>query len=414
MNETLSALRVNGERFRANFEALAAIGATPDGGVHRPALGDAHLKARRWFLEQAEQAGLEAGVDGAGNHSALLRCGPADGPTLLLGSHLDSVPYGGRFDGALGVVAALEVLQVVKQQSLSLNTHLEAIDFTDEEGHFANFLGSLGLTGNLEPEHIQNPRGGRGRFQQALQRAGLTERALFSAGRDPAELAGYLELHVEQGPRLIDLGVDIGIVTTIVGIRSFKVRFLGRADHAGTTPMDGRLDATLGASGFALAVRDLVMSEFPGCVATVGNMEFEPGVFNVVPHAATVSLEFRAGDEDTLDEMETALLQRAAAAAGRFGLGLETQFLDRSPPAHMSAQVREVFLKASSTLGLEHALLPSGAGHDAQCLAPICPAGMIFVPSVGGRSHSAREFTEWQDCVHGANVLLQAALMLAQ
>jgi N-carbamoyl-L-amino-acid hydrolase len=179
MNETLSALRVNGERFRANFEALAAIGATPDGGVHRPALGDAHLKARRWFLEQAEQAGLEAGVDGAGNHSALLRCGPADGPTLLLGSHLDSVPYGGRFDGALGVVAALEVLQVVKQQSLSLNTHLEAIDFTDEEGHFANFLGSLGLTGNLEPEHIQNPRGGRGRFQQALQRAGLTESALF-------------------------------------------------------------------------------------------------------------------------------------------------------------------------------------------------------------------------------------------
>jgi N-carbamoyl-L-amino-acid hydrolase len=414
MNGSLSALRINSERFRTNFEMLAAIGATPEGGVHRPALSDAHLDARRWFLEQAEQIGLDASVDGAGNHSAVLHCGRADGPTLLLGSHLDSVPYGGRFDGALGVVAALEVLQIVKEQGISLNTHLEAIDFTDEEGHFANFVGSLGLTGKLKPEHLQHSRGGRDRFHQALRRAGLSESSLLSAGRDPATLAGYLELHIEQGGRLIESGMQIGIVTGIVGIRSFKIRFLGRADHAGTTSMGRRLDAAQGASAFTLTTRELVMKEFPGCVATVGNMEFEPGVFNVVPHTVTVALEFRADDDDKLDEMEAALQQRVSAAAQRFGLESEIEFLDSTAPAHMDEQIQEAFANASKALGLRYTFLPSGAGHDAQCMAEICPAGMIFVPSVGGFSHSSKEFTEWEDCVNGANVLLHAALMLTQ
>ena len=414
MSKSLSALRINNERFRANFETLAAIGATLDGGVHRPALSSAHLDARRWFLEHAKQIGLDARVDGAGNHSAVLPCGQAGGPTLLLGSHLDSVPYGGRFDGALGVVAALEVLQVVKEQGVSLNTHLEAIDFTDEEGHFVSLLGSLALLGKLEPEHIQNPRGGRDRFQKALCHAGLSESSLFSAGRDPATVAGYLELHVEQGMRLIELGMQIGIVTSIVGIRSFRIRFIGRADHAGTTPMDKRLDAAQGASAFTLAARELVMKDFPGYVVNVGNMEFEPGAFNVVPQTVTVALEFRADDDDKLDEMEAALLKQASVEAQRFGLNLEVVLLDNVTTAHMNEQVQEAFVNASKALGLKHTFLSSGAGHDTQCLAQICPTGMIFVPSVGGFSHSSIEFTEWEDCVNGANALLHAALILAQ
>jgi len=302
----------------------------------------------------------------------------------------------------------------VKEQGISLNTHLEAIDFTDEEGHFANFVGSLGLAGKLKPEHLQHSRGGRDRFQQALRHAGLSESSLFSARRGPATLAGYLELHIEQGGRLIESGMQIGIVTGIVGIRSFKIRFLGRADHAGTTPMGKRLDAAQGASAFTLATRELVMKEFPGCVATVGNLEFEPGVFNVVPHTVTVALEFRADDDDKLDEMEAALQQRVSVAAQRFGLESEIEFLDSTAPAHMDKQIKEAFANASKALGLRHTFLPSGAGHDAQCMAEICPAGMIFVPSVGGFSHSPKEFTEWEDCVNGANVLLHAALMLTQ
>jgi N-carbamoyl-L-amino-acid hydrolase len=234
-------LRINAKRFRANFETLATIGATLNGGVHRPAFSEAHLRARRWLLKTAEQAGLEVSVDGAGNHSALLHCGPSGAPVLLMGSHLDSVPYGGRFDGALGVLAALEVLQTAQESRLSLDTHLEAIDFTDEEGHYANFVGSLGLTGKLQPVYIQAPRGDRERFQDALRRAGLCEDSLFTAGRDPASLVAYLELHIEQGCRLDKQDVSIGIVTGIVGIRSFEVRFLGRADHAGTTLMEHRL-----------------------------------------------------------------------------------------------------------------------------------------------------------------------------
>jgi N-carbamoyl-L-amino-acid hydrolase len=413
MDEPLPSLRINEGRFRANFQALAAIGATPAGGVHRPAFSDAHLEARRWFRKQAEAAGLETNIDPAGNHSARFPCGPTGAPTLLLGSHLDSVPYGGRFDGALGVVAALEVLLVAQEHGISLRTHLEAVDFTDEEGHFANFVGSLALTGGLRPEHLETPRGGRDRFREALQRAGLDEGLLFAAARDPANLAGYLELHVEQGARLADQGVQIGIVTGIVGIRSFRIRFQGQANHAGTTPMDRRLDATLGASAFALAVQEQVLDNFPNQVATVGTMVFEPGVFNVVPGAVTAALEFRAADEATLDRMAAVLLEQASMAAQRFGLTVETEFLDNSPPAHMSPQMQDAIAWASERLGLRYAYLPSGAGHDAQCLALVCPTGMVFVPSVAGCSHSAREFTEWQDCVNGANVLLQSALRVA-
>lgn len=414
MDEATSALRVNGARLRANLEALASIGATPDGGVHRPALSEAHLEARRWFLEQAEQIGLEVSVDGAGNHSALLRCGRADGPTLLLGSHLDSVPYGGRFDGALGVVAALEVLQVVKEQGISLNTHLEAMDFTDEEGHFVGLMGSRALSGRLRAEHLRSPRRDREDFEKALGRAGLSQRSVLSAARELATVAGYLEAHIEQGTRLIESEMHIGIVTSIVGIRAYEVRFVGRADHAGTTPMDRRLDAAQGACAFALAVRDLVMKAFPDGVANVGNMRFQPGAFNIVPETVTVTLEFRADEDDKLDEMEAALLNRASAEAQRFGLDLETEIVERVAPAQPSEEVQRVFAAATEALGLRHTFLSSGAGHDAQSLAQYCPTGMIFVPSVGGFSHSSREFTEWEDCVNGANVLLHAALMLAQ
>jgi N-carbamoyl-L-amino-acid hydrolase len=311
-------------------------------------------------------------------------------------------------------VAALEVLQLVKESGASLQTHLEAIDFTDEEGHFVDFLGSKAFSGELKPEHTQHPHRGRGHFQEALRQAGLSESSLFSAGRDPTTLAAYLELHVEQGQRLVEQNTPIGIVTSIVGIRSFKLRFIGRADHAGTAPMEGRLDAAQGASAFTLAARELVMREFAGCVVNVGNMDFEPGTFNVVPQAVTVALEFRADDDNRLESLKAALLTQASADAQRFGLDMEVEPSGRVATALMDDQIQEAIVNACEVLGLRHAFLSSGAGHDAQCLTRVCPTGMIFVPSVGGFSHSSREFTEWEDCVNGANVLLQTALILAQ
>jgi N-carbamoyl-L-amino-acid hydrolase len=411
-------LLINSDRFKADFDALAQFGATGDGGVHRPALSDAHLAARRWFLERAAAAGLETCVDSAGNHSAILRSRTPlrpypHTPTLLLGSHLDSVPHGGRFDGALGTLAALEALRSVQDAKLNLPLDLEAIDFTDEEGTLVGLLGSSALAGTLTAETLAAPRGGRAALEAGLARAGLTEPGLSAARRDPASLAGYLELHIEQGPRLAQSALAIGVVSGIVGITSYRLTFLGAANHAGTTPMDTRLDAGLGASTFLLTAREMVVRDFPGCVVNVGQMSFKPGGFNIIPGAAELALEFRSEEPRGLDELETALLSLAHLVARQYGLTHTAERLGTCTPAPMGARAQAALAAAAASLSLTHTTLSSGAGHDGQSLAPLTEAGMVFIPSQGGLSHSPREFSDWEACVNGANVLLRAALTLA-
>jgi hydantoinase/carbamoylase family amidase len=416
MTDTFRNLRINSDRMLAAFDELAhsrGLGATGDGGVHRPTFSESHLAARQWFRKQIEKAGLEFRTDGAGNHSAFLACGDDHAPTLLLGSHLDSVPNGGRFDGALGVMAAFEVLRTIQDAGINLKVNLEAIDFTDEEGTLVGLLGSAGLAGHLHPGLLQNPRGGREALLEGMKRAGLSDESMLSAARPKESLAGYLELHIEQGKRLERAGIDIGIVSAIVGIWSYRLSFIGRADHAGTTTMDDRLDASLGASAFTLTAREIVMKDFPNCVVNVGDMKFAPGVFNIVPARVDVSLEFRSPDEEEFKRLDSVLMARAQEEANRFGLELEVKFLGKHSPSLMSDQVQSTFAEACHDLGLSHVSLTSGAGHDGQSFDRLCPVGMIFVPSKDGASHSAREFTEWEDCVNGANVLLQAVLRLA-
>lgn len=455
-------LRVNSDRMLDSFNRLASIGATAEGGVHRPTFSEAHLAARHWFREEVERAGLEFRTDGAGNHSAILPViarersdrsnlpdkeeissqhgiasgwgldtsgkstrstrPPALAMTLLIGSHLDSVPDGGRFDGALGVVAALEVLRTVREYEDQFKSraeprrsvNLEAIDFTDEEGTLVGLLGSAALAGHLRPEDLQSPRGGRDKLVEGMKRAGLSDESMLRAARPKESLAGYLELHIEQGARLERAGIDIGIVSAIVGIWSYRLSFIGRADHAGAATMDDRLDASLGASAFTLAARELAMTKFPSCVVNVGKMDFAPGAFNIVPARVDAALEFRSPDEEEFKRLDAALLDLAKQEAARFGLELKVEFLGKHSPSPMSDVVRNAFAEACDDLGLSHISLASGAGHDAQSLADLCPVGMIFVPSVEGASHSPREFTKWDDCVNGANMLLQAALRLAE
>jgi N-carbamoyl-L-amino-acid hydrolase len=402
-------LRINPERMLAAFNELASIGATEAGGVHRPTFSEAHLAARRWFRQEVERSGLEFHMDGAGNHSAAF--GSQD-RTLLLGSHLDSVPDGGRFDGALGVMAALEVARTIHESGIPLKVRLEAIDFTDEEGTLVGLLGSAALTGHLHPDLLQNPRGGRENLIQGLKQAGLTEESMLSARRPRESIAGYLELHIEQGKRLERAGIDIGVVSAIVGISSYRLSFLGRADHAGTTTMLDRRDASIGASAFTLAARELVMKDFPDCVINVGKMEFTPGAFNIVPAQVDVSLEFRSADDSEFDRLDAALLVLAQSEAERFDLEFQADFRGRHSPTPMSDMVQCAFADSCDALGLTHIPLVSGAGHDGQSFAGICPMGMIFVPSVNGTSHSPHEFTKWDDCVNGANVLLQTVLKL--
>ena len=428
---TMPDLRINSDRMLAAFNELAQIGATVDGGVNRPTFSEAHLAARRWFREQVENAGLEFRTDGAGNHSGTLARSEASrylhrtqvqvqasaveerAKTLLLGSHLDSVPNGGRFDGALGVMAAFEVLRTIKDAGLDLKFNLEAIDFTDEEGTLVGLLGSAALAGRLHPEILQTPRGGREALLEGMKRAGVSDESMLSASRPKESLAGYLELHIEQGKRLERAGIDLGIVSAIVGIRSYRLSFIGRADHAGTTTMDDRLDASLGASEFTLAAHDIVINDFRDCVVNIGNMEFSPGAFNIVPARVDVSLEFRSAEEEKFKRLDSILLAHAQEAADRFGLELKVESLGKHSPSLMDNRVRDTFASACGDLGFNYLSLPSGAGHDGQSFDGICPVGMIFVPSRDGASHSAREFTEWEDCVNGANVLLQTVLRLA-
>ena len=413
-------LRINADRMLASFDQLALIGATGDGGVDRTTFSEPHLAARQWFREEVERSGLEFHTDGAGNHSAFLalsgtsrQASEDEAPTLILGSHLDSVPKGGCFDGALGVMAALEVLRTVKENGIRLKVNLEAMDFTDEEGTHLSLFGSSALSGHMNPEDLKKPYSGRENFTVGLARAGLTEEGLFTAKRPKESLAGYLEVHIEQGKRLERRGINIGIVSAIVGYGSYRMAYIGRADHAGSSAMEDRMDAGQGVAAFILETRQTVMRDFPNCVANVGQISFSPGASNIVPARADFLLEFRSPDAQQLAELDAALLKLAHAKAEQFALQLTAEPLGRHTPSLMSDVMQQAFKSACDDLGLSSVVLPSGAIHDAQSLVDVCPVGMIFVPSVNGTSHSPFEFTKWEDCVNGANVLLHAALRLA-
>ncbi len=407
-------LKINANRLLTNLHSLARIGETPDGGVSRPALSENDMAGRTWFKARVEEAGLAFRMDGAGNLSAILPTTNPQAPTLLFGSHLDSVPNGGRFDGSLGVLCALEALQTIQDANLALPCHLEAISFTDEEGAFLGTFGSRAFTGDLDQEALQRARQSPEHLDAGLARLGLTRSSLLAAQRPLDRLAGFVEVHIEQGSRLEDAGLDIGVVTAIVGIRSFWLRFTGQAAHAGTMPMDQRRDALWGAAEFVRQAAEMVVNRFSPGVMNCGQIHLSPGSFNIVPGEARLALEFRHSSVEKMDEMEAALLELAADIASAQQLQIDAEFLATTTPAQMDERMMQTVENAADRLGLSHIRLPSLAGHDARSLSQITPTAMIFVPSVDGISHNPRELTHDEDVVNGANVLLQSILALAE
>jgi N-carbamoyl-L-amino-acid hydrolase len=405
-------ISINAERLLADLAALGAIGRTPQGGVSRPALSAADVEGRAWFYHRVEAAGLTFQQDGAGNLSAILP-GPAGAPTLLIGSHLDTVPNGGRYDGALGVLAALEVLRTVREAGLTLPVTLEAISFTDEEGTVMGLMGSSAVAGQLTTEDLTQARGGADALNAGLARIGTDRQSVLDAVRDPASLAGFVEVHVEQGTRLEEAGLQIGVVDAIVGIRSAWLRFHGRAAHAGTMPMSRRADALWGASAFIQQAKEVVMARFSPGVMNCGRIQVHPGAFNIVPAKVDLALEFRHGSEAQLDEMESVLLELAQSVAGAHGLTVETEVMVEGRSAPMHPTVLAAIEFAAARLGLGHTRLVSFAGHDTQALSVVTPSAMFFVPSVDGISHNPKEFTHPQDLINGTNVLLHTVLILA-
>jgi N-carbamoyl-L-amino-acid hydrolase len=409
-------------RLKSHVEALSRFGRNPDGrGITRSCWSPAHEQARAWLLERMKAAGLETRVDPAGNvfgrlaaDSARAARGPVT-PAVMTGSHIDTVPQGGPLDGALGVLAGLECLQVIAETRMPTRLPLVVAAWSDEEGRYASLFGSRAFTGKLDPRAIPDFRAADGEaLVDAMARAGFDARAAPKAKCDPRGLSAYVELHIEQGPHLEAARIPIGVVEGIVGIRRQRLTFVGEPDHAGTTPMAWRKDAFLGAAEYALKAREHIVRRGSGkSVTNFGRIELEPGVSNIVPARAELLQEMRELDPKILNRLERDCLALARAVARRRGLRVQVQSLSRSDPARCAVRVLAAVERASERLRLRTKRMPSGAGHDAQNLASITDAGMLFIPSKGGRSHRPDEMSDWRAIERGANVLLHTLLDLA-
>ncbi len=401
------ALRVDAARLDGWLAAMGAFGRNPQGGVTRTAYSDADREGRQYVRQLMAAAGLDVRLDAAGNIFGRRAGREHTLSPILFGSHVDSVPAGGNYDGPLGTLAAIEVARTLGEHGVATRHPLEVVAWQNEEG---GLVGSRIASGEFPARELDRVAVSGKTLRDGIAFLGGNPAALESARRRRGEIAAYLELHIEQGGTLEREHVDIGVVEGIVGIWQWTVTVDGFANHAGTTPMDRRQDALLSAAHFIEMVNRVVRSEPGRQVGTVGQIRAEPGAPNVIPGRVVMSLELR-----DLDAAKVARLYRRigdeSRAIGRDG-GTTVAFapITEHAPAPTDPRMRTIIADAARGLGLSSRVLPSGAGHDAQEMARLAPTGMIFVPSVGGISHSPREFTRPEDCANGANVLLQAVL----
>jgi beta-ureidopropionase / N-carbamoyl-L-amino-acid hydrolase len=404
-------------RLRTRLETLAAFGGLPGGGVTRPCWSPPYEAARAWLLGELRAAGLQTWVDAAGNVFGALgvRAFSANTPVVLTGSHIDTVPEGGMLDGALGVVAGLECLQTIRERGAAHRLPVAVAAWSDEEGRYGSLFGSRAFCGRLDVTGLEALTAVDGdRLVDAMRRAGFDAARVPEARAPQGSVAAYVELHIEQGPRLEEAAIPIGVVDSIVGIRRTRVRFVGQADHAGTTPMERRRDAFLGAAEYALKARDVVVKHGGGrSVTNVGVVSVHPGVSNIVPGRADIVHEIRAADDGVLESLARRCANLAHRVAARRQLGVEMRPLSVTAAAPCAPRVQSAVEAACRTMGLSWQRLYSAAGHDAQNLAAVTEAGMIFIPSKGGRSHRVDEMSDWDAIERGANVLLHTMLLLA-
>jgi N-carbamoyl-L-amino-acid hydrolase len=400
---------IDGARVLADLNALRAIGAYKT-GVHKPTFSDAHMRSLQWLVERLPEAGLAAGIDGIGN---VLGTSTKLGSKLLAGSHLESQNYAGWLDGPLGVVYALEAARVLNPDPNTKGA-VEVASWCDEEGHFGNFLGSRSYIGDVTETDIDAARdrtSGRS-MRDALRDAGLAGRPRLKAER--GRHIGYLEAHIEQGQTLESGELAIGVVTSIVGIWQYRITFVGEQNHAGTTRMTVRRDAGLALARFCVAIDDSFPALCgPRTVWTTGRITLDPGAPSIIPGAAEMLFQIRDDDPDVIDRLEQKLRSMAAEVSAQGRCTVTVERLRIGVPAMMDAGFQQAIEAASAAFaGGRSMRMPSGAGHDAQVLATIMPAGMLFVPSIGGVSHHWSENTADADIVTGAEVFTEACRRL--
>jgi N-carbamoyl-L-amino-acid hydrolase len=405
-------IRIDINRLKRDLEELGRIGRIERGGVNRPSFSPADLEARTWLRKKMEEAGLCYRQDGAGNQFGRLECA---GRTVMAGSHIDTVPNGGMYDGAVGVLAALEAARRIVEEKVPLAKAVEVASFTDEEGNLVgDFLGSRAFMGLLDENEVRNGRTSFGMpFADVLMAAGFTAEGILGSRRDRPELDAYVELHIEQGPILEDEGIPIGIVEKIAGKHYRQCAYVGESGHSGTTPLELRHDAFLGLADFALRATQLVATRHYGSVLTVGKAALHPGSFSVIPGRVDFTLEFRSASPESMTAIEKDVFALAEDIAATRGLTFVSKLIDRTDPVTVPTRLTAIIEEECRALGYPSMRLTSGAGHDAQILAGACEAGMIFIPSPDGISHSPGERIEWDDLEKGANVLLRTILRLA-
>ena len=410
-------LQVNRATLRSRIEALSVFGRPAGGtfadGVSRVAYSDADLAGRDYVIRLMRSAGLTPRIDPAGNVFARRDGSDASLPPILFGSHIDSVPSGGNFDGDLGTLASVGVIDACNQSNIRTRHPLEIVVWAAEEGVAFNrgLSASRIVAGDVAASDMEQVWNGM-RRGDAIKRIGGDPERIMDARRPKGTWHSYLELHIEQGGVLDREKIAIGVVQGIVAIERFEVRITGFANHAGTTPMNERQDAAVAAAHLTLAVREIVTRRPGRQVGTVGKLELSPNAPNVVPGGAVLIIELRDLSVDLLKSIAEEIRGRAAVIARETKTTIAITPASSNAPAIADTGVQDVVERAAATLRLSSQRMPSGAGHDAQMMAQLAPMGMIFVPSVGGVSHSPKELTKWDDCANGANVLLQSVLAL--
>ena len=401
--------RADGARVLADLRALRAIGAY-ETGVHKPTFSAPHLQSLQWLVQRLPDAGLAGEIDGIGN---ILGISSKSGPKLLAGSHLESQNYAGWLDGPLGVVYALEAARIINRDP-DIKGAVEVASWCDEEGHFGHFLGSRSYVGGVTENEIDaaRDRNESRSLREALRDAGLAGRARLHHER--GRHIGYLEAHIEQGETLESGGLKIGIVTSIVGIWQYRITFTGEQNHAGTTRMAIRKDAGLALAKFCVAIDERFPAACgPRTVWTTGRITLDPGAPSIIPGAAEMLFQIRDDDPAVIARLEDLLHAMAAEVDSQGRCRVAVERIRTGAPALMDAAFQQAIEGASAACaGGKSLRMPSGAGHDAQVLATIMPAGMLFVPSIGGISHHWTENTADEDIVTGAEVFVETCRRL--
>jgi beta-ureidopropionase / N-carbamoyl-L-amino-acid hydrolase len=405
-----SSVRVDAARLQQSLEALSVYGRLAGGtfadGVSRVAYSDADVAGRTYAMELMRSAGLEPRIDSAGNIFGRRKGIDGSLTPILFGSHIDSVPGGGNFDGDLGSMAAIEVVRSLHDGGVTTRHPLEMVIWSNEEG---GTVGSRATVGDIRQEDLDRLHNGV-RMADGLRRIGGDPTRLADSRIAPGSFHCYLELHIEQGGTLEKAGIPVGVVEGIVSIDEYEVEIRGFANHAGTTPMPERRNALLAAARLIEAVQEIVTREPGRQVGTVGRLEVSPNARNVVPGLVKHSIELRDLSAETIARLGTEIQARAQVIARETQTDIAMKQVEHDDPAIATPEVQSQIEAAAAGLGFKTMRLPSGAGHDAQVMAKLGPMGMIFVPSVGGISHSPKELTRWTDCANGANVLLETVL----